>query len=471
MGREFAADALRLPGFFILALALFLKAVQGRLMGRPLQSDNTGTKPGQELAGGFNLIVDFPVPMSQEDAEAGGQGGGGVVGEAAAGFRLQFQAQFGDGQGLVGKEAAQEPILVSAQAPLAQVLGADGGALKVPGEDLLDLGEGIEPLEQFRAFLGLFEAGVEFFAEGGGEAGDLAVAGMHRGVSFGGGYCCLIQYIYSINHHGNLTTKLMQYLFLEKLSMAGPGRIYASALFYFFSSGFRVQWAAMKAKILVADDETDALELIEVNLAAAGYEVLSAVDGKVALELARTALPNLILLDIMLPEMDGLEVCKALRRDPATATIPIIMLTARATEIDRVLGLELGADDYITKPFSPRELVLRVKNVLKRTPPPPADADRIQFRDLIIDKARHHVTYRNKPLGLTATEFKLVSVLAARKDRVQSREQLLKDVWGYQSLIDTRTIDTHMRRLRDKLGGAAEYLETIRGVGYRFRDE
>jgi DNA-binding response OmpR family regulator len=147
------------------------------------------------------------------------------------------------------------------------------------------------------------------------------------------------------------------------------------------------------------------------------------------------------------------------------------MLTARATEIDRVLGLELGADDYITKPFSPRELVLRVKNVLKRQPAAVGNGDRIQFRGLVIDKARHRVTYKDQPLDLTATEFKLVSVLASRRGRVQSREQLLKDVWGYNSLIDTRTIDTHMRRLRDKLGEAAQYLDTVRGVGYRFLEE
>jgi two-component system phosphate regulon response regulator PhoB len=227
----------------------------------------------------------------------------------------------------------------------------------------------------------------------------------------------------------------------------------------------------MKAKILAADDEPDALELIEVNLKAAGYEVLIAADGREALQKARVAMPDLILLDIMLPEMDGLEVCKALRREPATALLPIIMLTARAAEIDRVLGLELGADDYITKPFSPRELVLRVKNVLKRAAAEPAASELITFGGLIIDPSRHKVTYLGKPLDLTATEFKLVTVLAARKGRVQSREHLLKDVWGYNSLIDTRTIDTHMRRLRDKLGGAAKYLDTVRGVGYRFHEE
>jgi len=224
----------------------------------------------------------------------------------------------------------------------------------------------------------------------------------------------------------------------------------------------------MKAKILVVDDEPDALELIEVNLKAAGYEVLSAPDGHKALEKARTLLPALILLDVMLPEVDGLEVCKALRRDPKTASIPIIMLTARAAEIDRVVGLELGADDYVTKPFSPRELVLRIKNLLKRGAAAPETAQHVHFAGLAVDRSRHRVTYHDKELDLTLTEFKLVTLLAERKGRVQSREQLLKDVWGYNTLIDTRTVDTHMRRLRDKLGDAAKLLDTVRGVGYRF---
>jgi DNA-binding response OmpR family regulator len=176
----------------------------------------------------------------------------------------------------------------------------------------------------------------------------------------------------------------------------------------------------------------------------------------------------LILLDLMLPEIDGLEVCKMLRRDPNTATIPIIMLTAKAAEIDRIVGLEIGADDYITKPFSPRELVLRVKKMLERRPSAKAEAQLLKFGELMIDNPRHLVSWRGKPLELTATEFKLLLVLAQRRGRVQSREQLLRDVWEYNSLIDTRTVDTHMRRLREKLGPAAKYLDTVRGVGYRF---
>jgi two-component system phosphate regulon response regulator PhoB len=224
----------------------------------------------------------------------------------------------------------------------------------------------------------------------------------------------------------------------------------------------------MRTKILVVDDEPDALELIEVNLKGAGFDVLSAANGRQALEKARATLPALILLDVMLPEMDGLEVCKSLRRDPKTAGIPVIMLTARAAEIDRVVGLELGADDYITKPFSPREMVLRVKNLLKRLAAPLEPAQQIHFAGMVIDRSRHSVTYKDKPLDLTLTEFKLVTLLAERKGRVQSREQLLRDVWGYNTFIDTRTVDTHMRRLRDKLGEAAKLLNTVRGVGYRF---
>jgi two-component system phosphate regulon response regulator PhoB len=227
----------------------------------------------------------------------------------------------------------------------------------------------------------------------------------------------------------------------------------------------------MKTRILVVDDEPDALELIEVNLKAAGYEVLGAANGRQALEKARAAQPALVLLDVMLPEVDGLEVCKNLRRDPRTASIPIIMLTARAAEIDRVVGLELGADDYITKPFSPRELILRVKNLLRRGGAQLETSQQIRFGGLLVDRPRHLVTYKDKPLDLTLTEFKLVALLAERKGRVQSREQLLKDVWGYNTLIDTRTVDTHMRRLRDKLGEAAKLLDTVRGVGYRFLEE
>jgi two-component system phosphate regulon response regulator PhoB len=224
----------------------------------------------------------------------------------------------------------------------------------------------------------------------------------------------------------------------------------------------------VKPKILVVDDEPEAVELVAFNLKQAGYDTLTAADGAEALTKARGKSPHLIVLDLMLPEMSGLEVCKTLRRDPATATIPIIMLTAKAAEIDRVLGLELGADDYITKPFSPRELVLRIKKILNRSTTAPEVQDMLRFGELLIDVPRHHVSCRGQAIDLTATEFKLLTVLAQRRGRVQSREQLLRDVWEYNSLVDTRTVDTHMRRLREKLGVAAKHLDTVRGVGYRF---
>jgi len=216
------------------------------------------------------------------------------------------------------------------------------------------------------------------------------------------------------------------------------------------------------------DDEPEAVELLEFNLKQAGFDVIAATDGAQALKQARSVLPNLIVLDLMLPEIDGVEVCKILRRDPATARIPIIMLTARAAEVDRIVGLELGADDYVTKPFSPRELVLRVNKVLRRGQTDQAEPETFKFGELLIDTPRHLVKWRGKPIELTNTEFKLLALLAQRCGRVQTREQLLRDVWEYNTLIDTRTVDTHMRRLRDKLGPASKHLATVRGVGYRF---
>ena len=216
------------------------------------------------------------------------------------------------------------------------------------------------------------------------------------------------------------------------------------------------------------DDEPEAVELVEFNLKKAGFDVITAADGAQALKKARSVSPDLIVLDLMMPEIDGLEVCKILRRDPATARIPIIMLTAKAAEVDRIVGLELGADDYVTKPFSPRELVLRVNKVLRRGQPDQAEPDTFKFGDLLIDSPRHLVKWRGKSVELTNTEFKLLTLLAKRCGRVQSREHLLRDVWEYSATVDTRTVDTHMRRLREKLGSAAKHLETIRGVGYRF---
>lgn len=224
----------------------------------------------------------------------------------------------------------------------------------------------------------------------------------------------------------------------------------------------------MKPKILLVDDEPDALEVLGFKLKEAGYIPLFAKDGARAIDAARVERPDLIVLDLMLPEVDGLEVCKILRRDSSTSSIPILMLTARAAEMDRVLGLELGADDYVTKPFSPRELVLRIKKLLARAKSAEDPVARIRIGELDIDVPQHHVAIEGKTINLTATEFKLLELLARRRGRVQTRERLLQDVWGYENPIDSRTVDTHMRRLREKLGVAARFLETIRGVGYRF---
>jgi len=223
-------------------------------------------------------------------------------------------------------------------------------------------------------------------------------------------------------------------------------------------------------RILVAEDEEDVLTLVSNSLKNAGFSVLKASDGRTALELARTQMPALIVLDLMLPEMHGLEVCKALKVEPQTKGIPIIMLTARAEEVDRIVGFELGADDYITKPFSPRELVLRVQSVLRRDSGKPGDGDVLKLGQIVVDRTRHQVTVKGKPIELTATEFKLLATLLERRGRVQSRDVLLNDVWGYDASIDTRTVDTHVRRLREKLGKAADGIETIRGFGYRMTE-
>ena len=226
----------------------------------------------------------------------------------------------------------------------------------------------------------------------------------------------------------------------------------------------------MADTILIVDDEPDAVDLLAFNLQKAGFKTVVARDGAAALEKARDLLPSLILLDLMLPQVDGTEVCKRLRAEPKTAAIPVIMLTAKAEEIDRILGLELGADDYVTKPFSPRELVLRVKTVLRRARGEGPAKEVLQAGDLTVDTARHRVTAKGQPIDLTATEFKLLATLLERRGRVQTRDRLLADVWGYEGDMDTRTVDTHVRRLREKLGRAADCVETIRGVGYRFAE-
>ena len=224
----------------------------------------------------------------------------------------------------------------------------------------------------------------------------------------------------------------------------------------------------MPQTILVVDDERDLVELVRYNLVQAGYRVVSASDGRQAVDLACRERPDLIVLDLMLPVMPGAEVARALKQDEKTRDIPILMLTARGEEVDRVVGFELGADDYVVKPFSPRELVLRVQAILRRdekeTP-----GERIVHDPLVIDVGAHIVRLKGREIALTATEFKLLHRLARRPGRAYSRDQLLSEVWGYGGDVETRTVDTHMKRLRAKLGPAGEWIETVRGVGYRFR--
>ena len=224
-------------------------------------------------------------------------------------------------------------------------------------------------------------------------------------------------------------------------------------------------------KILIIEDEQDVIDLLTLNFRkAGGFTVTTATDGAAGLRLAKEESPALIILDLMLPKMPGLEICKLLKTDSATRHIPVLMLTAKAEEIDRIVGLEFGADDYVTKPFSPRELVLRVSAILRRGKGETAEEKKLSIGPITLDPARHHVAVGGKPVRLTSVEFKLLSMLMRRKGRVQARDRLLNEVWGYESLIDTRTVDTHVRRLRKKLGKAAVAIETLRGFGYRIRE-
>lgn len=221
---------------------------------------------------------------------------------------------------------------------------------------------------------------------------------------------------------------------------------------------------------MIVEDEEDILDLVAYHLEQAGCQVHKADAGDKALEMVGSIMPDLIILDLLLPGISGTEVCKILKQEKQTRHIPIIMLTAKGEEIDRIVGFELGADDYVTKPFSPRELVLRVNAVLKRLITSDEQEEIIQFNNITIDIAKHEVMVEEKPIVLTSTEFKLLLVLVERKGRVQSRDMLLESVWGYDNIGFTRTVDTHMRRLRSKLGKAGNCIETVRGVGYRIRE-
>jgi DNA-binding response OmpR family regulator len=222
--------------------------------------------------------------------------------------------------------------------------------------------------------------------------------------------------------------------------------------------------------VLLVEDEHDIADLVRYHVEQAGMRFLHAADGGAALRLARAELPDVALLDLMLPGLDGLEVCRQLRRDAATRRLPIIMLTARGEEVDRVVGLELGADDYVVKPFSPRELVARIRAVLRRVEGPEPPATGRSTGELHVDEARRAVTVGGRPVELTAKEFGLLAALMRADGRVLSREQLLETVWGYANAaeIESRTIDVHVRRLRAKLGPEARRIVTIKAVGYRF---
>lgn len=222
------------------------------------------------------------------------------------------------------------------------------------------------------------------------------------------------------------------------------------------------------ARILVVEDEADLQQVLDYNLRQAKHDVLQALRGQDGMRLAREHHPDLVLLDIMLPDMPGTEVCKLLKADPQTRDIPVVMLTARGEEVDRVVGFELGADDYVVKPFSVRELLLRIHAILKRGQGEVETPPTIEFGTLRIDTSAHRVWVDGAELELTALEFRLLVTLYERRNRVQTRTRLLDDVWGIEAEITTRTVDTHVKRLREKLGSARDYIETVRGVGYRF---
>lgn len=223
--------------------------------------------------------------------------------------------------------------------------------------------------------------------------------------------------------------------------------------------------------IIVIEDEQDLAELLAFNLTREGFRVLCAGDGRAGLDMVRQELPALVLLDLMLPEMMGTDVCRELKRDALTVSIPILMLTAKGEEIDRVVGFEVGADDYVVKPFSMRELLLRVKAVLRRGVVEPSATKVLTFGSLQVDMDRHEVRVAGQDIVLTSTEYKLLLTLAERQGRLQSRDRLLDDVWGYAADVDSRTVDTHITRLRGKLGIAGDLIKTVRGFGYKLEQE
>ncbi|MBW1810395.1 MAG: response regulator transcription factor [Deltaproteobacteria bacterium] len=225
----------------------------------------------------------------------------------------------------------------------------------------------------------------------------------------------------------------------------------------------------MAELILIVEDEKDLVKTLEYNLQRGGYQTRSALTGQKGLESAsQKPVPDLILLDLMLPDISGIEVCRRLKQSEITKGVPVLMLTAKGEEIDRVVGFEVGADDYVVKPFSVRELMLRIKAILRRVHPEDSQDKQLSFGNLNVDPVAHRAWVEERELRLTALEFRLLTTLMSRKGRVQSRDTLLSDVWGIDAEQTTRTVDTHVKRLREKLGSAGKYIETLRGVGYRF---
>ncbi|MFA5147416.1 MAG: response regulator [Candidatus Omnitrophota bacterium] len=229
----------------------------------------------------------------------------------------------------------------------------------------------------------------------------------------------------------------------------------------------------MKETILIVEDEKDIVKMLDYNLKKEGFRTLSVRNGEDAVDSARGAPPDLIILDLMLPGMDGLEVCKKLKGDSKTASVPVIMLTAKSQESDKIVGLELGADDYVTKPFSPRELIARIKAVLRRGKEKEKMPEVLKAGDLTVDLAKIAVTLKGKPVELTGKEFELLKTLMISKGRVLSRDHLLDTIWGFDQALEiqTRTVDVHIRTLRKKLKGESRRIVTVKNYGYRFEDE
>jgi two-component system phosphate regulon response regulator PhoB len=226
----------------------------------------------------------------------------------------------------------------------------------------------------------------------------------------------------------------------------------------------------MATRILVVDDEPDLLDLVRLSLVEAGFAVETAASGQEALEALRRSAPDLVVLDLMLPDMSGTEVCRFVRSRPELAEVLVLMLTAKSEEVDRIVGFELGADDYVTKPFSPRELVLRVRALLRRRTGASGERNLLERDEVRVDLERHRCWVGGEEVALTAKEFQLLATLMRRPGRVLTRERLLDEIWGSDVTVTMRTIDTHLKRLREKLGKGGDLIETVRGVGYRFSD-